>query len=57
MASTLYTKDRAATAFLTLKEQFGWKNKMQVPRLVKVVLSVGVGSYKDKKKFEVVRPQ
>ena len=55
MASTLYTKERAATAFLTLKEQFGWKNKMQVPHLVKVVISVGVGSYKDKKKFEVVQ--
>ena len=50
----LYTKDRAATAFQTLKERFHWKNPMQVPRVSKVVVSIGVGSYKDKKKFAVV---
>lgn len=43
---------------LTLKEKVksveGYKNTMQTPRLVKVVISTGVGSYKDKNKFKVV---
>lgn len=43
---------------LTLKEKVksveGYKNAMQKPRLVKVVISTGVGSYKDKNKFKVV---
>ena len=32
----------------------GYKNPMQMPRLVKVVISVGVGSFKDKNKFKIV---
>lgn len=32
----------------------GYKNPMQRPRLLKVVISVGVGSFKDKNKFKVV---
>lgn len=43
---------------VTLKEKSqtlpGYKNPMQRPRLVKVVVSVGVGSFKDKNKFKVV---
>ena len=50
----VYTRDRLASVFGALKEKFGWRNPMQVPRLVKVIISVGVGSFKDKKKFEVV---
>ncbi len=38
-----------------LKTKFSYKNAMQVPRLTKVVLSSGVGSFKDKKKIEVVQ--
>ncbi|MBX4200460.1 50S ribosomal protein L5 [Candidatus Parcubacteria bacterium] len=45
----------------TLKEKvnngykkLGKKNKMQSPRLVKVVISVGVGSFRDKNKMKVV---
>ncbi len=42
----------------TLKEKqktiAGYKNPMQKPRLVKVVVSSGVGSFKDKNKFKVV---
>lgn len=42
----------------TLKEKQknvpGYKNPMQQPRLVKVVVSTGVGSFKDKNKFKVV---
>ncbi|MGH9648233.1 MAG: 50S ribosomal protein L5, partial [Bryobacteraceae bacterium] len=43
------------TAFETLKGEFGWSNVMQVPRLEKVVVSVGVGKMaKDKGKVELV---
>lgn len=43
---------------ITLKEKGklieGYKNPMQVPRIQKVVISVGVGSFKDKNKMKVV---
>lgn len=43
------------TAFKALKEEFGWKNVMQTPRVEKVVVSVGVGKMmKDKQKVELV---
>ena len=32
----------------------GYKNPMQMPRVLKVVVSSGVGSFKDKTKFKVV---
>ena len=36
-----------------LKEKFGFKNVMQVPKILKVVVNVGVGKFKeDKKKIE-----
>ncbi|MEK7147985.1 MAG: 50S ribosomal protein L5 [Patescibacteria group bacterium] len=42
----------------TLKEKSktlkGYKNTMQTPRILKVVVSAGVGSFKDKAKFKVV---
>lgn len=41
-------QEKQKTAFESLKGTFGYKNPMQVPRLLKVVLSVGVGSAKDK---------
>lgn len=41
-------------AFDALKETMGYRNPMQTPRIVKAVVSVGVGSFKDKKKIEVV---
>ncbi|HEY4504414.1 MAG TPA: 50S ribosomal protein L5 [Candidatus Paceibacterota bacterium] len=37
-----------------LMKILGVKNKLAVPRLEKVVISVGTGSYKDKKKIDVV---
>jgi large subunit ribosomal protein L5 len=36
------------------KNLTGYKNAMQMPRLKKVVVSVGVGSFKDKNKIKVV---
>ena len=41
-------------AFNALKATFGYKNKLQAPRLVKVVLSTGTGKVKDKKKVELI---
>ncbi|KKW14697.1 MAG: 50S ribosomal protein L5 [Parcubacteria group bacterium GW2011_GWA2_50_10b] len=42
----------------TLKEKAqklpGYKNPMQTPRILKVVVSAGVGSFKDKAKFKIV---
>ncbi|MBX4206285.1 50S ribosomal protein L5, partial [Candidatus Parcubacteria bacterium] len=42
----------------TLKEKNttleGYKNPMERPKIVKVVVSVGVGSFRDKAKFKVV---
>ncbi len=32
----------------------GYKNRMQAPRILKVVVSSGVGSFKDKAKFKIV---
>ena len=33
-----------------LKEKFGFKNVMQVPKILKVMVNVGVGKFKDDKK-------
>lgn len=38
-----------------LKEEFGYKNDMQIPRLEKIVLNIGAGreAVKDSKKSEI----
>jgi len=48
------TKQKQNEVFAALKEKMGWTNPMQAPRLSKVVISVGTGSFKDKKKNELV---
>lgn len=40
--------------FAALKEAAGYTNVMQTPKIVKVVISSGVGSIKDKKKLELI---
>lgn len=47
-------KTKVDKAFDALKSSQGYKNKMQSPRIVKVVVSSGVGSFKDKNKQKVV---
>jgi len=47
-------KEKNNTSFETLKGQFGYTNTWQAPRLVKVVISSGTGSLKDKKKNELI---
>ena len=47
--------EQQKTAFSALKGDFGWENVMQAPRIVKAVISVGVGKMaKDKGKVELV---
>ncbi len=48
------TREQNKSALEALKAGFGYKNVMQAPKLVKVIVSAGVGSFKDKKKHEVV---
>ena len=48
-------QEKQKKVFDTLKKEFGWKNTMQVPRIEKVVVSVGIGKMmKDKNKVELV---
>lgn len=47
-------KELEKNTYDKLKEEFGYKNPMQSPRLVKVVLSAGIGSLKDKKKIDFI---
>jgi large subunit ribosomal protein L5 len=47
-------KEKTREAFKELKEKLGLKNIMQSPKIVKVVVNAGVGSFSDKKKVDVV---
>ncbi len=47
-------KEKISLAFSALKESQGYTNPMQAPRLVKIIVSSGVGSFKDKKKIDLV---
>ncbi len=49
-----HIKDKVASAYKALNTEFGYKNPMQAPKIVKLVVSSGVGSLKDKKKVELV---
>jgi large subunit ribosomal protein L5 len=55
MATGISTRTQNAQSFDALKETFGYKNKLQAPKLVKVVLSTGTGKIKDKKKVELIQ--
>jgi large subunit ribosomal protein L5 len=46
-------KEKTQKTFSSLKATRGYKNPMQSPRIVKVVVSVGTGSFKDAKKKEL----
>jgi large subunit ribosomal protein L5 len=41
--------------FEALKAGFAYTNVMQAPRLVKIIISIGVGSVKDKKRTDLIR--
>jgi large subunit ribosomal protein L5 len=46
------TAKKQNKTYEALKGDFGYKSIMQTPKLVKIVVSTGVGSIKDKKKTE-----
>lgn len=48
------TKERQAKVFESFKSKFGYSNRMEAPRLLKVVISSGIGSVKDKAKIALV---
>ncbi|MDD5152611.1 MAG: 50S ribosomal protein L5 [Candidatus Pacebacteria bacterium] len=47
-------KERQAGAYEAMKGEFGYKNKLATPRLVKVVVSATTGRSKDKNRNELV---
>ena len=47
-------KEKTAEAFASLKGDFKYTNAMQAPKIQKVIISAGVGSFKDKKKIDLV---
>lgn len=47
-------KVKQKEAFELMKGEFGYKNPMQAPRLVKVVVSTGTGKAKDPKRNDLV---
>ncbi len=48
------TKQREGGAYETLAKTFGYTSLMQSPRIVKVVVSSGVGKKRDKKQIELI---
>lgn len=48
------THEMNKESYKALKEKFGYKNPMQAPTLVKLVVSTGTGSIKDKKKVDLI---
>jgi len=48
------TRTKQKKMFETLKGALGFSNTMQTPKVVKVVVSTGVGRVKDKKKMELI---
>lgn len=47
-------KEKQNKAFESLKDKFGYSNKMEGPKVEKVVVNTGIGSLKDKKKIELI---
>ncbi len=48
-------KQKIQTTYEALKERFGYTNPMKAPKVVKVVLSTGVGKISDPKKVELIQ--
>jgi len=47
-------KEKQNKVFDLMKDDFGYTNVMQVPKIEKIVVSVGTGSITDKKKVELI---
>lgn len=50
-----HIKEKQNKIFDTLKNSLGYKNIMQTPQILKVVVSAGIGSIKDKNKIKVIQ--
>lgn len=48
------TKQKQQESFKSLKETFGYTSTMQGPRILKVIVSTGVGKKRDKKQLELI---
>lgn len=48
------TKQRQQSAYTALAKNFGYTSPMQSPRIMKVVVSSGVGKKRDKKQLEII---
>lgn len=48
------TKEKVAKSYESLKGEFGYKNPMQSPKLVKAVISIGVGKVSDKNRRKMI---
>lgn len=55
MATENMMVSRFASAFDSLKDTFRYSNKMQSPRIEKVIVSTGTGKIDDKKKIELIQ--
>lgn len=49
-----HLKTKIDKSYEVLKASQGYKNAMQAPRIMKVIISSGVGSFKDKNKQKIV---
>jgi len=49
------TKNRINNAYEALKDEFGYTNSMQAPKVEKIVLSVGTGRVQDKAKIALIQ--
>ncbi len=49
------TKEKVNDAFGSLKDELGYTNVMQSPRIAKVVISIGTGKVQDKAKLAVIQ--
>ena len=50
----MLTKAKQQTSFEALSENFGYTSRMQGPRVLKVIVSSGVGKKRDKKQIELI---
>ncbi len=54
MTKHITVKEKAQNSFETMKGAFGYTNKLQAPKLEKIVISATTGSIKDAKKKDLV---
>lgn len=48
------TKQKQQTTYTALAETFGYTSPMQGPRIMKIIVSTGVGKKRDKKQLELI---